>query len=238
VKQCNKCKELKSFDSFAKDSNRPSGYQSRCRPCDYEAHKQWRLNKFGPPQPRQTKYKSEEERRNARIESKRNRALNMTDDQRKKERVARNKRDAIKMNDPMIRLKRNIKSIALNGFKKGYSIDAMPFHLFGCSHSELINHIQSQFEPWMTWNNRGFGIRGEAKQNYHWQLDHIKPLSSAGTIDEYKSLWNYKNIRPLCAYVNGTIKKHHLDPQPPNEISTHAPQTTGSIFLTSARNQF
>lgn len=223
MKQCSNCKELKSFDSFAKDSSRPSGYQSRCRACDYEKHKQWRLNKFGPPQPRRTKYKSDEERKIARIESKRKSALNMTDEQRRKERDARNKRDAIKMNDPILKLKRNIKSIALNGFKKGYSNDAMPFGLYGCSHAELIKHIESQFEPWMTWDNRGFGIRGEAKQNYNWQLDHIKPLSSATTIEEFKSLWNYKNIRPLCAYVNGGIKKGAFDPIPHNDIRTHLP---------------
>lgn len=207
MKKCSKCQEVKAFDLFAKDSSRTSGYQSRCRACDYESHKAWKLKKYGKPGPIKTKYKSDAERIEAIKINKNKRRRLMSEEQKIKERIARNKRDAIKMNDSTARKKRNIKTIALNGFKKGYSNNAMAFCFYGCSHAELINHIESQFESWMNWDNRGFGIAGRCLKNTYWQLDHIKPLSTATNIEEYILLWNYNNLRPLCAYVNGTRNK-------------------------------
>ena len=217
MKKCGKCKQMKSFDSFAKDSSRPSGYQSRCRPCDYEANKLWRLNKYGQLGPSKTKYKSDAERIEATRERRRLFQANMSEEQRKKERIARNKRDAIKMQNPFEKQKQRFKSSALNGFRFGYNIGTQPHMLFGCSHEQLLNHIELQFESWMNWDNRGFGEAGQAKKNFNWQLDHIKPLNSATNLEEYIALWHYTNIRPLCAYINGAVKRGCSDPIPPFE---------------------
>jgi hypothetical protein len=215
MKQCGRCKQLKTLDCFSVDNSRPSGYQSRCRTCDYEAHKEWKLKKYGPTKPRAKyiKYKTDDER----IEAQRNRRrmfqLNLTDEQRKKEKIARNKRDAIKLQNPFHKAKENLRCSALNGFKNGYNAGTQPHILFGCTHEELKNHIELQFEPWMNWSNRGFGVAGQAQKNYHWQLDHIKPLNSATNLEEYIALWHYTNIRPLCAYANGVIRRGMGDPK-------------------------
>jgi hypothetical protein len=59
----------------------------------------------------------------------------------------------------------------------------------------------------MSWDNRG-KFNGEA--NYGWDLDHIKPLSSAQTIEEVKELCHYTNIQPLCSYMNRCVKRDNL----------------------------
>lgn len=60
--------------------------------------------------------------------------------------------------------------------------------LLGCSIEELKLHIEKQFQSGMNWNNwKQFG----------WHLDHIKPLSSAKSIEEMESLCHYTNLQPL-----------------------------------------
>jgi hypothetical protein len=62
--------------------------------------------------------------------------------------------------------------------------------LFGCSHSEMIQHIESQFEDGMAWDNHG---------QYGWHLDHIKPLSLFDLSNEAqaKEAMHYTNVQPL-----------------------------------------
>jgi hypothetical protein len=60
--------------------------------------------------------------------------------------------------------------------------------LVGCSIEELKLHIEKQFQPNMSWDNWS---------QYGWHLDHIKPLSSAKTIEEMESLCHYTNLQPL-----------------------------------------
>ena len=54
-----------------------------------------------------------------------------------------------------------------------------------------MKHIESQFEPWMTWDNHG-----------EWHIDHIIPLASATTKEEIKKLCHYTNLQPLLAEEN------------------------------------
>jgi hypothetical protein len=63
----------------------------------------------------------------------------------------------------------------------------------GCSFDQLIDHIQIQFEPGMTWYNYG-----------EWHIDHIKPLSAFDLtdIDEFNRACHYSNLQPLWAKDN------------------------------------
>jgi hypothetical protein len=62
----------------------------------------------------------------------------------------------------------------------------------GCSIEDLKSHIESQFQPGMTWENRGSGS-GE------WSLDHIYPLAKADLTDRRQALavCNWRNLQPL-----------------------------------------
>ncbi len=77
----------------------------------------------------------------------------------------------------------------------------------GCDLDFFKKWIASKFESWMTWDNRG---KFNGKCDYGWDLDHIKPLSSAQSIEEVKKLSHYTNIQPLCSYVNRCIKRDSL----------------------------
>ena len=65
----------------------------------------------------------------------------------------------------------------------------------GCSIEDLKKHIESKFQPEMTWENWG--------QN-GWHLDHIKPLCSFNltNIEEFKIACHYTNLQPLWARDN------------------------------------
>jgi len=43
----------------------------------------------------------------------------------------------------------------------------------GCSESELLQHLERQFEPGMTWEN----------WPRVWHLDHVRPLASFDLVD-------------------------------------------------------
>jgi hypothetical protein len=67
--------------------------------------------------------------------------------------------------------------------------------LVGCTLDELRVHIESQFLPGMTWENRG--LRG-------WHIDHIRPCASFDLTDpaQRAQCFHYTNLQPLWAADN------------------------------------
>lgn len=62
----------------------------------------------------------------------------------------------------------------------------------GCSKDFLVKYIEAQFEPGMTWENKG----------KVWHLDHIVPLASAQNEQQMYELCHYTNLRPFEARQN------------------------------------
>lgn len=60
----------------------------------------------------------------------------------------------------------------------------------GCSIDNLKKHLESKFQPGMTWDN--WTVDG-------WHIDHIIPLSSFNLTDpvEFKKACHYTNLQPL-----------------------------------------
>jgi hypothetical protein len=90
--------------------------------------------------------------------------------------------------------------------KNGYSImEYLPY-----SFAELKQHLESQFEPWMTWKNRGIYNKDIWNDNdqstWTWQIDHIIPHSAFKYTDmeciEFQECWALENLRPLSAKEN------------------------------------
>ena len=79
--------------------------------------------------------------------------------------------------------------------------------IIGCSISEFMLYIESKFEPWMTFENRGL-YNGEF--DYGWDIDHIVPISTANTEDDVVRLNHYSNLQPLCSKINRDIKRDCL----------------------------
>jgi 5-methylcytosine-specific restriction endonuclease McrA len=68
--------------------------------------------------------------------------------------------------------------------------------------NQLVKHLESQFEPWMNWDNHGL----YDKNRMTWQIDHIIPDSnfvySSPTDNGFLNSWALSNLRPLESMAN------------------------------------
>ncbi len=109
--------------------------------------------------------------------------------------------------DPLYWLRNNIRSnITTMLSRKGYTKNSKTIEILGCSFEEFFLYLESKFEPWMSWENRG---QYNGTPNYGWDIDHIIPSSSGLTEDEIIKLNHYTNLQPLCSYFNRDIKKNN-----------------------------
>ena len=116
----------------------------------------------------------------------------------------RNKRKV----DELYWLKTKLRSTISDSLRyKGYTKNTKTFEILGCTFEELKVYLESKFEPWMNWENRGL-YNGEP--NYGWDIDHIIPLSIGNTMDEIIKLNHYTNLKPLCGFVNRDLKKDKI----------------------------
>jgi hypothetical protein len=81
---------------------------------------------------------------------------------------------------------------------KGFDKSASTMELIGCTPDELRRHIESKFEPWMTWENQGLG---------GWDIEHIKACAKFNLADpeEQRACFNWSNLQPMEHIAN--IKK-------------------------------
>lgn len=114
--------------------------------------------------------------------------------------------------DPSFKLRQNISvvighSLKINrGDKHGKSI----LGFLNYTIDELREHLENQFEPWMTWDNYGKYEGAEWQDNdpttWKWNIDHIIPQSSLpyGSMEEenFQKCWALENLRPLSAKQN------------------------------------
>lgn len=96
--------------------------------------------------------------------------------------------------DPQWTVNRRMKAMisnALRGEKNGRSWPA----LVGYTVGDLMRHLERQFLPGMTWENRG-----------RWQIDHIRPASSflfeSSSDPQFRECWALTNLRPLWSPDN------------------------------------
>lgn len=111
--------------------------------------------------------------------------------------------------DPLFKVKENVRnliraSIVGIGKKKNTKTEM----ILGCTFEVFKQYLESKFESWMTWENKGNPKDGIFEPNKTWDIDHIIPLSSAKTEEEVIKLNHYTNYQPLCSYHNRFIKKN------------------------------
>src|SRR5271165_1715909 len=129
--------------------------------------------------------------------------------EKKEKSITKKKEKERKKNDPEYKLHSSIRSsiksvIKRNGGKKDgkSSIKYVPY-----TFQELQKHLESLFEPWMTWENWGKYDPKTWNDNdqftWKWQLDHIIPQSDLpyATLDDenFHKCWSLSNLRPLSA---------------------------------------
>lgn len=87
--------------------------------------------------------------------------------------------------------------------------------------AQLKQHLESQFELWMTWKNYGKYDPKIWNDNdpttWTWQLDHIIPHSTfkyaSMKDEEFKKCWALDNLRPYSAkqnYLDGITRTRHI----------------------------
>jgi hypothetical protein len=115
----------------------------------------------------------------------------------------RNKRK----NNPVFKIKESISTQIRLIIKK----DNLPFLKFlPYNLEELKQHLEYQFESWMTWDNCGVYRIDDWDDNdqstWKWQLDHIIPHSTFNYTsmedEDFKKCWDLSNLRPLSAKQN------------------------------------
>lgn len=111
--------------------------------------------------------------------------------------------------DPIYGVRCSVRNlIKCSIYHKGYTKKSRTFEILGCSYKEFKEHIESQFEDWMNWDNYGMY---NGKGNCGWEYDHIIPVSSAKCEEDIIRLNHHSNIQPLCSYVNRHVKRDIID---------------------------
>jgi len=93
--------------------------------------------------------------------------------------------------------------IQLSLKSKGYTKDSKTFEILGCDVIKFKEYLESKFDHWMTWDNKGLY---NGSFDYGWDLDHIIPLKTALTKEDVIKLNHYTNFQPLCGKLNREIK--------------------------------
>ena len=241
---CNKSKPLLDF-YYRKDSEK---YNNKCKDCIKEYKKNWHINNKELNNARSKEYYENNKEESSR-QSKEYAKTHRSEISLNKKNYYENNKDRIKeynkkyrneedrerkrqkrriwvnnkiKNVPSFRLKLNVSrhiSLGLKasgGSKMGKSVlEFLPY-----SFEQLKQHLESLFEPWMTWSNWGkynpATWNDNDQSNWTWQIDHIIPHSTfqyTSMDDEnFQKCWALSNLRPLSAkqnFLDGVKRARH-----------------------------
>jgi hypothetical protein len=209
LKICTKCGKAKDILNFGENAGRKDGRQEVCKECKSLTEKLYRASNPGQSSEKSKNYYLLH--RDSIMDRVKQYSIDNADSirQKNKEYFQLNKerwnqygKNRAKI-DPVYRMKVQMRKLlikALNGQSKSKTTE----QIIGCTYTELKDHIESQFEAWMTWENKGL-YNGDF--NYGWDVDHIVPLASAKSPEDILYLNHYTNLRPLCSHVNRNIKR-------------------------------
>jgi hypothetical protein len=201
MKCCSICKELKSLDFFGRDRYKKDGLTVSCKPCNKLVRNGYRV----PPPPiileKTCKQCSTAKSINEYYKHC-NTCRSCVSENYRKKRVLKvrvystNPKSIYKRNkrqtDPLFKLSSNIGTLIANCLNdKGYKKNKSTIEILGCSIQEFKQHLESQFLPGMTWDDRD-----------QWHIDHIVPKHLATTEDQVLLLNHYSNLRPLWSLDN------------------------------------
>ena len=109
----------------------------------------------------------------------------------KKEREKNNKfKNKFYKENPFERMKKNLRS-RIREFLTEENKSKRTMEVVGLTKEQFIEYIENKFVEDMSWDNYG-----------KWHLDHIIPLCTANTEEEFIKLNHYTNLQPLWAIDN------------------------------------
>jgi len=212
LKTCNRCKVTKSISDYNKNKKHPDGLYPLCKDCrkQYAAANKEKIklqkqnhyiNNKEEVRKKQTEYYVEN------AESIRWHVKQYSKDN--PDKIRESKRIYIKSRkkkDPVFKIKQMVSCSIGNIFRhKKISKDKGVWRHLPYTPEQLKEHLEKQFEPWMSWENHG--ILDNNKRT--WQIDHIIPQSmfvfKSVKDENFLKCWSLNNLQPLEALAN--IKK-------------------------------
>ncbi len=193
-KNCHKTKEL-NINNFRITKNRSGNiyFRRMCIDCERQKSLKYRYSNLE----KVTKYNDKWRKENPNYKKK------YKEKNREEIRKYTRKYEA----QPQVRLKKRIsRRIKQTILKNGKSVTKfLPYTIV-----QLKDHLESQFKPWMSWENWGIYDPSTWDDNdsatWTWQLDHIIPHSkfkySSMEDDEFRRCWALSNLRPLASKRN------------------------------------
>lgn len=203
TKTCTKCHKEKGISLFSKAKTGKFGVRGDCKDCRNEHYNQNR-EKFAKQKRdynRQNKQKVLAQRKAYVERHKEDVYARNREYQQRNKKILNNKRGLyIKSRiatDISFKIERILRARILHALK-GKNKSKKTLKLFGCTIEELKQHLESQFQEGMNWNNHGF---------YGWHIDHIKPCASfdLSKPEEQKKCFHYTNLQPL--WMKDNLKK-------------------------------
>lgn len=185
-KKCSKCESVKSLSEFDKDRSKKDGHYSCCKQCK----KDYRNKNLEHCREYYTDWynKNSDYYRNYRKNNKENKNSYQRE-------YSKNKRNT----DPLYKLRSNISCLIRKSIKRrGYTKKSKTYEILGCDWNTLKEHIESNFDENMNWENQGT----------YWDIDHIIPMSSAKSEEDAIKLNHYTNLCPLESYYNRYVKRN------------------------------
>lgn len=187
-KVCKTCNIENYLENYHKDGN---WYKGSCKKCISLYKKSYRLLNIEKSKEKDKKYY----KRNKDDIIKK--VIQTAKENKEKYNAQRRLNYIKKMDEPLYRLKKIVRSRIRNIFKtKNIKKQSKSFELLGCDLPTLKKHLENLFKEKMSWDNQGF---------YGWHIDHIIPLSLGNTEEEIIKLCHYTNLQPLWSTEN--IKK-------------------------------
>lgn len=198
LKYCIDCKVTKPLEEFYLKKDSKDGHHSYCRNChnirNKKASDKWKRTPAGKQHMREYSAKL----RNIPKWKEYNR--NYSREYQKSEKGLEQRRliDKRKRFNPAYKVHANMSRMIRSAIRKGKEGKSWIFFV-DYSLNQLIDHLQRQFTPKMTWGNYGS----------YWHIDHITPRSyfkyTSPCDDEFRQCWKLSNLQPLEAIEN--IKK-------------------------------
>lgn len=201
-KICQECKIEKPMVEFRFRKER-NYYLPQCKKCESKQNNQY--NKEHPQETKKRRSNYYQNNKEKEAEASRQYFQN------NKNRLVQIKTDRY-ASDITFKLRINVSNsirsglIRSDGSKQGFSIlQYLPYAM-----EELKTHLELQFEPWMTWDNRGVYDPKTWNDNdsstWTWQIDHIIPASTfmykSMDCEEFLTCWSLSNLRPYSAKQN------------------------------------
>lgn len=200
-KYCKFCDTWKPESEFYKNHSSKDGLGTRCKSCsrqydldNEEKLKQYRKKRSNTEQYRQYQRKYREEHKDELKQKDKERRKRDIDILRERDK-SRYEKDKLNR-----RLSNNICQ-SLKGAKAGrHWEDLVPYTL-----QELKEHLESQFDKNMSWDNYGS----------YWEIDHIRPQNTFNITSpddpDFQICWSLANLRPLEKSLNRQRPKDGSD---------------------------